>query len=78
MSKLNKLLQKAVVEDAKNGIAKLRTLTIPNIAKTKKGEPIHKLPPAYKTIGEYEESFKKDYAELMKKNFLNKLGDILK
>lgn len=52
-------------------------IKIPRKAKTKKGNDIHKLPPAYPAIEQYEKEFKSGYVEIIKKNFINKLKSIM-
>ena len=52
-------------------------IKIPRKAKTKKGNEIKKLPPAYPAIREYEQEFKDGYVNIIKKNFINKLKTIM-
>lgn len=73
-----KVIIKAIQEDARNGKATLRVLSFPKKAKRKDGEDVHKLPPAFPVIKEYEDSFKREYGQIMKDVFLNKLEKMLK
>ena len=64
MSNINDILKKAVEEDAKFGRARVRVLSLPRKATKKNGDDIHKLPPDYKVIQEYENAMKSDYSKM--------------
>ncbi len=75
---LKKIVNKGIIEDALNGSAKVRTLEFPVKALRKDKHPIKKLPHLYEFNKEMDESFKQEYSNIFKEQFLDKLNKILK